>query len=91
MAILITGLIVGLAVAFLFILMVVIAVPWAQDSYKKEGYQLLAENSPDPETLRDTIEALTSTDDEEAKELAARLTVRMMEEARALQDDQEEA
>lgn len=82
---------IAVTVVFFFLLVVVIGVPWSEDSYKGQGHRLLSENSPDPGILRDTIEGLSACDDQEAKDLIAHLTVRLLEEEEAVEDDQEEA
>jgi predicted PurR-regulated permease PerM len=71
---------IALAIGACFLVLVILAVPWAADNYKKQAYRLLNENSPDPNSLKETLEGLSSTDDEEAKELARHLTAKLVQE-----------
>ena len=73
-------LLVALAIGTCFLIFVVLAVPWAEEKHKEKAYKLLNESSPDPDSLKETIEGLSSMKDEETKEIVGRLVTRLIKE-----------
>lgn len=80
---LISIVLIALAVGACFLIVVILAVPWAEEDHKKRAYRLLNENSPDPKTLKETLEGLSSSGDEEAKELIEHLNAKLVQEEEA--------
>lgn len=81
---------IALAIGACFLVVVILAIPWAEDTYKKQAYKLLNENSPDPKLLKDTLDGLSSSDDGEAKELVRHLTTKLVREGEVSQSGEED-